>query len=120
MLGAPASGKGTLCKKLSEDYGFYHLSVGDLIREALNDRINHNLDEAREDAMKRLNQGTLLATEVLIPLLTQEISNQRSLGHQKFLIDGFSRRLDQAAAFAPDVGRSITLTIVKVADHKRR
>ena len=67
MIGAPASGKGTLCKELAEDYGFYHLSVGDLMRQALKDRTNHNIDEACEDAIKRMNQETLLATELLIP-----------------------------------------------------
>ncbi|MCJ1286341.1 cytidine monophosphate (UMP-CMP) kinase 1, cytosolic [Xylographa opegraphella] len=101
IIGAPASGKGTLCKKLSEDYGFYHLSVGDLIRQALNDRTNHALDEAREEAMKRMKEGTLLATEVLVPIMTAEIGKQRLSGHRRFLIDGFPRRLDQAASFAP-------------------
>ncbi|MCJ1390121.1 cytidine monophosphate (UMP-CMP) kinase 1, cytosolic [Xylographa bjoerkii] len=102
MRGAPASGKGTICKKLAKDYGFYHLSVGDLVRQALNDRTNHSIDEAREDAIKGMNQGTLLATEVLIPLMTEEIRMQRLLGHQRFLIDGFPRRMDQAAALSSD------------------
>ena len=92
MIGAPASGKGTLCVKLAEDYGFYHLSVGDPIRQVLNNRTNHSIDEAREDSTKRMNQGTLLATEALIPLMTEEISTQRSLGHRRFLIDGFANR----------------------------
>ena len=29
----PGSGKGTICKKLVEEYGFVHLSAGDLLRE---------------------------------------------------------------------------------------
>ncbi|MCJ1399100.1 hypothetical protein MMC11_002302 [Xylographa trunciseda] len=110
IIGAPASGKGTLCKKLADDYGFYHLSVGDLIRQALNDRTNHGIDEAREDAIKRMNHGTLLAADFLIPLMTEEIDKQRLLGYQRFLIDGFPRRMDQVAAFAPSTIKS-TLVI---------
>lgn len=32
MLGGPGAGKGTQCGKLVEDYGFVHLSAGDLLR----------------------------------------------------------------------------------------
>jgi cytidylate kinase len=33
VLGGPGSGKGTQCAKIVEDYGFTHLSAGDLLRE---------------------------------------------------------------------------------------
>lgn len=33
VLGGPGSGKGTQCAKLVEEYGFFHLSTGDLLRE---------------------------------------------------------------------------------------
>ena len=33
VLGGPASGKGTQCAKIVEEFGFTHLSVGDLMRE---------------------------------------------------------------------------------------
>jgi cytidylate kinase len=32
VLGGPASGKGTQCAKLVEEYGYAHLSTGDLFR----------------------------------------------------------------------------------------
>ena len=31
-VGGPASGKGTQCAKLVEEFGFTHISVGDLMR----------------------------------------------------------------------------------------
>jgi adenylate kinase family enzyme len=31
-IGGPASGKGTQCAKLVEEFGFTHISVGDLMR----------------------------------------------------------------------------------------
>ena len=32
ISGAPAAGKGTQCAKLVEEFGFTHISVGDLMR----------------------------------------------------------------------------------------
>ena len=34
----PGSGKGTQCERLIRDYGFEHISVGDVIRENVNGR----------------------------------------------------------------------------------
>ena len=32
VAGGPGSGKGTQCSKIVEDFGFFHLSTGDLLR----------------------------------------------------------------------------------------
>ena len=32
VIGGPASGKGTQCAKLVEEFGYTHISVGDLMR----------------------------------------------------------------------------------------
>jgi UMP-CMP kinase len=36
VLGGPGVGKGTQCTNLVKDYGFVHLSAGDLLREEQN------------------------------------------------------------------------------------
>jgi len=33
--GGPGSGKGTQCEKIVQQYGFTHLSTGDLLRDAV-------------------------------------------------------------------------------------
>lgn len=33
VLGGPGSGKGTQCEKMIEEFGFIHLSTGDLLRQ---------------------------------------------------------------------------------------
>ena len=33
--GAPGSGKGTQCEKLVEEFGYMHISTGDLIRNEI-------------------------------------------------------------------------------------
>jgi UMP-CMP kinase len=35
VLGGPASGKGTQCAKLVEEFGYTHISVGDLMRNEI-------------------------------------------------------------------------------------
>ena len=32
VLGGPGSGKGTMCARIVEEFGFMHLSAGDLLR----------------------------------------------------------------------------------------
>jgi adenylate kinase family enzyme len=39
IIGGPASGKGTQCAKLVEEFGYTHISVGDLMR-AEKDKVN--------------------------------------------------------------------------------
>lgn len=34
ITGGPGCGKGTQCEKIVEEYGFTHLSAGDLLRQA--------------------------------------------------------------------------------------
>ena len=35
LIGGPGSGKGSLCRKLSEKYGFKHISTGELFRREI-------------------------------------------------------------------------------------
>ena len=42
VLGGPASGKGTQCDKIVQEFGFTHISVGDLMREEVQ-KVGYNL-----------------------------------------------------------------------------
>ena len=35
VLGGPASGKGTQCEKMVEEFGYTHISTGDLMRQEM-------------------------------------------------------------------------------------
>ncbi|KAF3207440.1 hypothetical protein TWF191_001017 [Orbilia oligospora] len=96
VLGGPGVGKGTQCAKLVKDYGFVHLSAGDLLRE----------EQSREgtdygDLIKTyIREGKIVPMEVTIVLLENAMKrNIEQNKKTKFLIDGFPRQMDQALKF---------------------
>lgn len=118
VLGGPGAGKGTQCSKLVSDYGFKHLSAGDLLREE-QDRPGSDFGEMIKTYIK---EGTIVPMEVTIQLL--ENAMKKAMEEEKkstFLIDGmhfllmseiwsytdgaqgFPRKLDQAHAFERSV-----------------
>ena len=98
VLGGPGAGKGTQCQKLVSDYGFKHLSAGDLLREE-QDRPGSEFGEMIKAYIK---EGTIVPMEVTIQLLENAMKAQMESegpgGKKLFLIDGtFLRPLDRAA-----------------------
>ena len=96
-LGAPASGKGTLCKKLTQDPQFipiHHVSVGDLLR---------GMGSSGPDINTHIAQGTVLPGKEIVPVLRDHISNlpRSTAAPSKYsniiLIDGFPRSMEQEA-----------------------
>ncbi|KAH3915839.1 hypothetical protein HBI56_041270 [Parastagonospora nodorum] len=97
VLGGPGAGKGTQCQKLVSDYGFKHLSAGDLLREE-QDRPGSEFGEMIKAYIK---EGTIVPMEVTVQLLENAMKASMAGENKKglFLIDGFPRKLDQAHAF---------------------
>lgn len=83
VLGGPGSGKGTQCKEIAKNFGFTHISAGDLLREQISSK-------SENDTMisKIINEGKIVPSEVTVKLLQKAIV---SSGNDKFLIDGFPR-----------------------------
>lgn len=100
VLGGPGAGKGTQCANLVSDYGFKHLSAGDLLREE-QDRPGSQFGEMIKTYIK---EGTIVPMEVTIKLLENAMKAARENEKKHlFLIDGFPRKLDQAHAFERSV-----------------
>lgn len=98
VLGGPGVGKGTQCSKLVSDYKFKHLSAGDLLRAEQNKEGSQFSGVIRE----HIRNGTIVPQEITIQLLKNSIiENQKE--YQKFLIDGFPRKMDQAIIFEDEV-----------------
>ncbi|KKA21142.1 Uridylate kinase, partial [Rasamsonia emersonii CBS 393.64] len=70
VLGGPGAGKGTQSENLVRDYGFTHLSAGDLLRaEQYGDLIRHHIRE-----------GTIVPMEVTVALLSNAMSDTLAKG----------------------------------------
>jgi UMP-CMP kinase len=103
VLGGPGAGKGTQCARLVADYGFTHLSAGDLLREEQN-RPGSQFGELIKDYIKN---GQIVPMEVTVQLLENAMvatldpsGRGETAGRKgKFLIDGFPRKFDQAVRF---------------------
>ena len=85
VLGGPGAGKGTQCANLVRDYGFTHLSAGDLLR-AEQDRPGSQFGSMIKDIIK---EGKIVPMEVTVQLLENAITEKiEGSGTRKFLIDG--------------------------------
>ncbi|KAJ3105463.1 bifunctional uridylate/adenylate kinase [Phlyctochytrium planicorne] len=99
VLGGPGAGKGTQCANLVRDYGFEHLSAGDLLREERN-RKGSPYGELINNYIK---EGKIVPFEITIALLHAAMQKSSS---KRFLVDGFPRAMDQAEAFEKEVCKS--------------
>jgi len=96
VLGGPGAGKGTQCEKLVKDYGFTHLSAGDLLRAEQ----NREGSEFGELIRQHIREGTIVPMEVTVKLLENAMRDKlESDGSGRFLVDGFPRQMDQAIKF---------------------
>lgn len=85
VLGGPGAGKGTQCNYLVKNYGYVHLSAGDLLRA------ERNSGSADGDMINEcIKNGQIVAADVTVRLLEKAMYNNKG-GLQKFLIDGFPR-----------------------------
>lgn len=86
-------GKGTQCGNVVRDYGYVHLSAGDLLR-AERERPGSEFGELIEQYIR---DGLIVPMEITVKLLQQAMD--RHAADTKFLVDGFPRKMDQAIEF---------------------
>lgn len=89
LLGAAGSGKGTLAKKITTDFGIPQISTGDLFREIIKSE-----SELGELVKSYMNNGVLVPDEVTFEVLKNRLSKADC--KKGFILDGFPRTLDQA------------------------
>lgn len=84
VLGGPGAGKGTQCANIVKEFGFVHLSAGDLLREEQN-KPGSQYGELIQSHIKR---SEIVPVEITLNLIKLAMDNS---GKDKFLIDGFPR-----------------------------
>uniref|UniRef100_A0A0B7BHI0 UMP-CMP kinase n=1 Tax=Arion vulgaris TaxID=1028688 RepID=A0A0B7BHI0_9EUPU len=87
VLGGPGAGKGTQCERIQQEFGFKHLSAGDLLRE---ERL-HADSEFGAVIEKHIKDGSIVPVKITCSLLRREMEKSQS---NNFLIDGFPRNRD--------------------------
>ncbi|PVH68120.1 P-loop containing nucleoside triphosphate hydrolase protein, partial [Cadophora sp. DSE1049] len=83
-------GERDLVQALVQNYGYRHVSVGDLLRGLVDGESKPNID-----VKGHVQQGTLVPTAVLLNILQPAVMPE-TLG--SILVDGFPRRLNQGIA----------------------
>ncbi|KAK5720237.1 bifunctional uridylate/adenylate kinase [Elasticomyces elasticus] len=117
VLGGPGAGKGTQCANIVRDYGFQHLSAGDLLR-AEQDREGSEFGDMIKTYIK---EGQIVPMEVTIQLLENAMTHAiEKENKRKFLIDGFPRKMDQAIAFEEKVVPSKFTLFFDVSEEEMR
>ncbi|GFN77635.1 adenylate kinase isoenzyme 1 [Plakobranchus ocellatus] len=110
VIGGPGSGKGTQCANIVRDFGFCHLSSGDLLRDEV---------KSGSERGNRLNaimeKGELVPMEEVLGLLKDAIVS--NLTKTKcFLIDGYPRELEQGVRFEGEIVPCTNVLYFDVSD----
>lgn len=92
ILGAPASGKGTISKRIVDKFGFAHISPGDLLRLNV-----INKTELGKKAKVFIDQGKLVPDDMIIKFVMSRLTE---VGNKSWMLDGFPRTVVQAQRLA--------------------
>ncbi|OWR47118.1 GTP:AMP phosphotransferase AK3, mitochondrial [Danaus plexippus] len=90
ILGAPASGKGTISSRIVKKYQADHVSSGDKLRDHIEKKTELGLE-----VKKYLNEGQLVPDNVMIKFMITEL---KKVEDKPWLLDGFPRTISQAEA----------------------
>lgn len=107
MLGAPATGKGTVASKLSVKLGIPQVSTGDIFRKAMAEKTPVGIE-----AEKYISQGLLVPDDITIKIVEERLKDEDV--KDGLILDGFPRTIEQAEALDEMLkkeNKNITLAI---------
>lgn len=99
LFGAPGSGKGTQSAKLIDQYGLYHISTGELLR----DHIARGT-ELGKIADSYISKGQLIPDDLMISIL-DDVLEKEAKDKKGVVFDGFPRTIPQAEALKKLLGK---------------
>jgi adenylate kinase len=88
IAGPPGAGKSTYGKRIAEDFGVVHISVGEILRRGA---------QAAPAAAAAMAKGQLVDTGLVVRLVQERLS-QSDVRERGFILDGFPRRMEEAQA----------------------
>ncbi len=87
LLGMPASGKGTQSQLLINKQKFAHISMGDIVRDNINNQTKSGLQ-----AKKYLQEGKLVPDSLIISMIEVYLETHK---YKNIIWDGFPRNIAQ-------------------------
>ena len=108
LLGAPGAGKGTQAQKLVAEFGFAHISTGDLLRAAIKE--GSRLGKKPKGYM---DEGKLVPDDLVIDLVKERLDADDA--QKGFILDGFPRNTAQAVALDSELaamGRTLDAALL--------
>ena len=88
-MGPPGAGKGTVCKKLVEEFYYKLICAGDLLREE-----KASGSELGKEIASIIDGGNLVPDEMITKIIRSEINKPLRL-RESYLIDGYPRTIKQ-------------------------
>jgi len=85
IAGPPGVGKTTQAKRLAEDLGVVHISVGNLLREYA---------KAHPEIAEEMNRGDLVDNKLVMDVVRDRVA-QTDVQERGFIFDGFPRRQEE-------------------------
>jgi len=113
VLGGPGAGKGTQCANIVKQYGYVHLSAGDLLRAERKDE-NSKVGQLISDCIV---EGKIVPVHITCSLLETAINkNMTDNSKFNFLIDGFPRNKDNLDGWNDQMGEKANVKFVLYFD----
>lgn len=94
IFGAPGSGKGTQSELIIKEYGLFHISTGEVLREHIAQGT-----ELGKVADSYISKGQLISDELMIDILCDVLDSNPETA-KGVIFDGFPRTINQAKALS--------------------
>ena len=108
LLGGPGAGKGTQAQKLVAEFGFAHISTGDLLRAAIKEG-----SKLGKKAKGYMDEGKLVPDDLVIDLVKERLEADDA--QKGFILDGFPRNTAQAVTLDSELaamGRTLDAALL--------
>lgn len=108
VLGGPGAGKGTQCEKIVENFGYAHLSAGELLREER----KRQGSEYGEIIEGHITNGTIVPVAITVALLKRRMGQLfDNDAIDRFLIDGFPRNEDNLTGWIKSMEEDVDIHV---------
>lgn len=103
LIGAPGSGKGTQASRLVREFGYKHLSTGDLLRKEISEKSSLGLE-----VKSVMDSGRLVDDNLVLRLLKANAETKLSSN----IFDGFPRNINQAKLLDQEILNNVNYKVI--------